>query len=147
MSDYQKVPLTDEQKESKKMDLEKSEIHKASTDLELKRMEKMLDKKIPNKQTEDAIKRMEKEIKDRKDKDGYDLYDSDIEIREISIEQMKEQLEKDLPMKNLRYQIKYARDRKNAIDSPDQQIPKLKRELKNGYAEVYQPQQQQKYTE
>jgi uridine kinase len=104
---------------------------------------------------EDSIKEIKEDIKNkvirRQTKEGYEknneASEADIELMKIKLKSLLKMQKADLPMGDLRYQIAKLRSQKERIDSPEKQIKKLEKELREGYASVLVPRDEQTYTD
>jgi hypothetical protein len=134
--ELKEIELGDEQLTEKKLDLMNAEIQKDETDLSLKEMEEQLDAQIPNKLFQDEVKKIKKIMKDGKTEEGIELEEGEKEMLKIRLKYIQKTLDKDLPLRKLRLKILGLKYSKNRIDAPEQQISKLKREIREKKATV-----------
>jgi hypothetical protein len=130
------IELSEEELVEKKLMLQDCQINKDETDLELAMMEARLDKRIDAKMLDEDIAELEKDISEKKNKQGKDASPAELEYMKIQLEQLKKTKELDIPMRKLRFQIAQARYTKNRPDAKEQQIKKLEREIREKKATV-----------
>jgi len=130
------IELSEEELVEKKLMLQDCQINKDETDLEVAMMEARLDKRIDAKMLDEDIAELEKDIAEKKNKQGKDASPAELEYMKIQLEQLKKTKELDIPMRKLRFQIAQARYTKNRPDAKEQQIKKLEREVREKKATV-----------
>jgi hypothetical protein len=132
------VDLTDEMLEEKKIQLLSMTLQKDDSDLQLGELTAQLDGQIPKKLLQDAIDRIESDIKEKRfrttNQQGSekleDATEAEIELMKIKLMTMNKQKELDMPMRDLRYRVYVLNKQKEMSDSPEKQVPKLLREIK-----------------
>jgi Cu/Ag efflux pump CusA len=125
-----RIDLSEEELQEKKSMLENYSIQKDKTDLSLEEMIENLDMKIPSLYLDEGIESIKKDIKEGKNKDGTDASPTDILSMKIQLKYLEKTKKLDLPTRELRRDINNLRIAKNRKDSPEQQISKLKKEIK-----------------
>ena len=140
-NNFTKVPLTEEQIENIRMDLEMAKITFEDDKMVMEDLVEKLELQIPNKQTNEMIDKLEKWVKNKKGKDAQgneqDLTEMDVLEFKLTIKKLKKQLELDLPTRRLRLQINSMRRKMARLDYPGNQIKKLEKQIREKYAEVY----------
>ena len=118
-----------------KMDLIHCEIQRDESDISVEEMEELLEKKVPTKLLKDDIKEATKQIVERTAQSVHgnkiDLTDADIERRQIELKKMKKLLKLKIPERKLRLKLNTLKIAKNKIDAPEQQISKLKKNIRD----------------
>jgi ribosomal protein L14E/L6E/L27E len=150
-----RVKMSPEEIEEKKLFLMGAKLNKLDSDIQLEELEEQLAQEIPKKMLEDSIKEIKEDIKNkvirRQTKEGYEknneASEADVELMKIKLKSLLKMQKADLPMGDLRYQIAKLRSQKERIDSPEKQIKKLEKELREGYASVLVPRDEQTYTD
>ena len=129
--------LTEEDIHRKRIQLEHAKMNKDDTDLQLKEMEAQLEKKIPARLLDDSIAELKQDIKDkviRRNKGGNETIEeateADLDLLGVKLNTLIGMKKADLPMRDLRSQIAILRERKSAVDAPEQQIKKLEKEIR-----------------
>lgn len=148
-----RVKMSPEEIEEKKLFLMGAKLNKVDSDIQLEELEEQLAQQIPKKMLEDSIKEIKEDIKNkvirRQTKDGYekitDASEADVALMKIKLKSLLKMQKADLPMGDLRYQIAKLRSQKERIDSPEKQIKKLEKELREGYTSVLVPKDEQTY--
>ena len=149
-----RVKMSPEEIEEKKLFLMGAKLNKVDSDIQLEELEEQLAQQIPKRMLEDSIKEIKEDIKNkvirRQTKEGYekttDASEADVALMKIKLKSLLKMQKADLPMGDLRYQIAKLRSQKERIDSPEKQIKKLEKELREGYTSVLVPKDEQTYT-
>jgi hypothetical protein len=133
------VELSEQELEDKKMMLASAEISRDDSTFNLEEYIEQLDLKIPQRLLDDTIEQLEGDIKTNtyriNDRTGTNEHtkpatETEMDIMKIKLRSLKKMKKADLPMRDLRFKINQLRRQKSAIDAPEQQIDKLKREIK-----------------
>jgi hypothetical protein len=149
--ELEEINLSDEELEDKKMMLASAEMARDDSTFNLEEYLDQLDLKIPQRLLDETIKQLEEDIKTKtyriNDRTGTNectkpATETEMDIMQIKLKSLKKMKKADLPMKDLRFKINQLRRQKSAIDAPEQQIEKLKREIKTKKAFIPKRKQQ-----
>ena len=140
----ERVKLTEEDLTEKKYMLMSAKLNKDDTDIQLEEYEDQIAEQLPIKLLDDSIKELEDDIKKkivhRRGQDGIETEkaasEGDICLMKIKLKSLKKMKKADIPMRDLRFRMLQLRESKNRIDAPEQQIKKLEKEIREGYATV-----------
>ena len=135
MVKLKKFDMTDEEFEGTKLDLAHAEIQKDESDINVEEMEELLRLKVPTRLLKDDIKESKRQIKERTALSTYgneiELTDADIDRRKIELKKLKKLLSLNVPERQLRLRLNSLKFAKKKIDAPEQQISKLKKNIKD----------------
>jgi len=140
-NNFTKVPLTPEQIDNIKLDLENSKIIYEDDKMNLEELEEKLELQLPNEQTKEMRLKLKDWVKKGTGKDQYGNEQTLTEVDKmefnLTIKKLEKQLELDLPTRRLRLQINSMRKKMARIDYPGNQIKKLEKQIREKIAEVY----------
>ena len=135
MVKLEKIKMIEGDLEEAKANLVHCELQKDKTDLDVSEFEELLEKKIPTKLLEDDIKELEKQIKEKSVLNTFnikvDLTEADILKRKITLKKEKQTLKLNIPERELRLKLNILKDAKKKVDAPEQQIKKLKKNIRD----------------
>ena len=135
MVKVEKIQMIEGELEEAKDTLVHCEIQRDKTDLDVAEFEELLEKKIPTKLLKDDIKELEKQIKEKSVLNTYnikvELTEADILKRQITLKKEKQTLKLNIPEKELRLRLNILKNAKKKIDAPEQQINKLKKNIRD----------------
>jgi hypothetical protein len=134
MVSLEKVEMTEDELNDKKLHLEFCKLNKDESDLSLTELTKTMEKKIASRILQDDIARIKEDLKKKivKDAWGNDVpaTDADIDRMKITLDKFQSQMKLDLPERQIRYKIQQLTEAKNRIDAPEKQIKKLEKEIR-----------------
>jgi len=117
--------------------LRKLEIDKAYNEIALGEMYDQVEIKLPARLLQDTIDKMEKDISEgmiTKKKDNFETREkateAELDMMKIKVKYLKQEAQQNLPMKNLRNQISNFKMQLGSDESPDKNIPKLRKAIR-----------------
>lgn len=126
--------LDDDELTEKKLFLEHCEIQADRSTLAIEEMTAQMDSNIPMRMLDDDIATLEKDLKEKRYKNSKGDYEEatecDLDLMKIQLAILKKSKKLEIPMRELRFKIQDATYKKKRIDSPDNQIKKLKKEIR-----------------
>jgi hypothetical protein len=144
MVQIEKIQMTDEDLIEAKLRLEFVKLQKDDSDLTLKELEDTLELGIAKKLLEDDIKLLSTDIKNKTIRDSHgkeiEATEADLLRMNLTLEKFKAQKRLDIPSRQLRLKINQLRDAKTRLDSPDNQIKKLEKQIREkAYEQTVKP--------
>lgn len=121
--------LDDEEIREKRAQVEAIKIQRDKVLVDLKKMEKQLEEKIPSRFLEDDIDKVKKAIETRKLKDE-DLTDADIADMQIHLDALQHEKELDIKTRELRLRISQTKRSLEGTNNPERQIKILEKQIR-----------------
>lgn len=143
---WEKVQLNENQLKSFKLELDKSELAKDSNNLTQYEFEEKIKTELPKRQAEQILKDMEEIISKGVDKEGKPIEPLDLEYHKLVIEKQRNFIKLDMPMRNIKLQYRQFMNDRSKINSPENQISKLKKAIQTGFTEQLVPDVKNSYT-
>jgi len=136
---FEQRPLNEDELIEKKLHLIQCELQKDESDLEVEDLQRQLDAQIPKQFLQDDIDAIKEQLKTGM-KDDKELTASDIEYLKIQLEKLNKAKKLDIPSRKLRLRLHSLQYQKKRIDAPEQQISKLKKEIREKKETILVPQ-------
>lgn len=139
---YEEVPMDEDRLKEKKIQLLSMELNKDDSDLQLEHYLEQLDMRLPMLLAEESIAKLEKDIAEKKTKDGETYRDAtpaELLLMNLQLKNLKKQLELDMPMRDLRFKVAQIRFAQEQPDAPHKNIKKLEKEVREKKETIIKP--------